>query len=173
MNERPPKLNPPLVELNPIPPPGTVTGVSSGAAALVPIEWLHEINTKGVRPGDLAVLLDELEDQAEEDMVSAWPDDTGLPNAIKIIPGNPAHGPRIKVALNPSDRFTSTGDWAWILFGETPGSFDPPRDPAGLAARCLPPRCSVSYSNSSNITVLCSLPSIETQTTAAFRALSW
>jgi len=68
MNERPPKLNPPLVELIPIPPPGTVTGVSSGAAALVPIEWLREINTKGVRPGELAVLLDELEDQAEEDM---------------------------------------------------------------------------------------------------------
>jgi hypothetical protein len=49
-----------------------VTGVSSGAAALVPIEWLREINTTGVRPGELAVLLDELEDQAEEDMVSAW-----------------------------------------------------------------------------------------------------
>ena len=45
--------------------------------------------------------------------------------------------------------------------------------PAGLAARCLPPGCSVSYSNSSNITVLCSLPSIETLTMAAFRALSW
>jgi hypothetical protein len=79
MNERPPKLNPPLVELIPIPPPGTVTGVSSGAAALVPIEWLREINTKGVRPGELAVLLDELEDQAEEDMVSA----------CRTIPGSP------------------------------------------------------------------------------------
>jgi hypothetical protein len=128
MNERLPKLNPPLEQLVPIPPPGTVTGVSSGAAALVPIEWLRELNTMGVRPGDLSILLDELEDQAEaEDMVSAWPDDTGLPNAIKIIPGNPAHGPRIKVALNPSNRFTGTGDWAWILFGEAPGAFDPPR----------------------------------------------
>jgi len=172
MNERPPKLNPPLGELITIPPPGTVTGVSSGAAALVPIEWLREINTKGVRPGELAVLLDELEDQAEEDKVSAWPDDTGLPSAIKIIPGNPAHGPRIKVALNPSDRFTGAGDWAWILFGEARGRSSR-RGPAGLAARCLPSRCSVSYSNSSNITVLRSLPSIETLTMAAFRALSW
>ncbi len=136
MNERPQKLNPPLVELIPIPPPGTVTGVSSGAAALVPIEWLREINTKGVRPGELAVLLDELEDQAEEDMVSAWPDDTGLPNAIKIIPGNPSRGPRIKVALHPSDRFTGTGDWAWILFGEAPGSFEPPRP--GRSGGALP-----------------------------------
>jgi hypothetical protein len=115
------------------------------------------------------VLPDELEEQAEEDSVSAWPDDTGLSNAIKMIPGNPAHGPRINVALDPSDRFTGTGDWAWILFGEAPGSFGP----AGLAVRCLPPRCSVSRSNSSNITVLCCLPSIETSIMAAFRALSW
>jgi hypothetical protein len=86
--------------------------------------------------GELAVLLDELEEQAEEDMVSAWPDDTGLSNAIKIIPGNPAHGPRIKVELNPSDRFAGTGDWAWILFGEAPGSFDPPRP--GRSGGALP-----------------------------------
>jgi hypothetical protein len=136
MNERPPKLNPPLVEVIPIPPPGTVTGVSSGVAALVPIEWLREINTQAIRPGELAVLLDELEDQAEEDTVSASPDDTGLANAIKIIPGNPARGPRIKVALNPADRFTGTGDWAWIRFGETPGSFDPPRP--GRSGGALP-----------------------------------
>jgi len=92
MNERPAKLNPPLVEL--------------------------------------------IEDQVEEDTVSAWPDDTGLPNAIKIIPGDPAHGPRIKVALNPSDRLTGTDDWAWILFGEAPGSFDPPRP--GRSGGALP-----------------------------------
>jgi hypothetical protein len=72
-------------------------------------------------------VLDELaeEEQEGEDMVSAWPEDTGLPNAIKIIPGNPRHGPRIKVALDPTDRFT--GDWASMAFGEAPGSFDAPR----------------------------------------------
>jgi hypothetical protein len=110
--------------------------VSSGAAALVPVEWLREINTNGVKPSELAVLLEEFEDQAEEDIVSAWPDDTGLPYAIKIIPGNPAHEPRIKVALNPSDRFTGTGDWTWILSGEAPGSFDPPRP--GRSGGALP-----------------------------------
>jgi hypothetical protein len=169
MNERPPKLNPPLVELIPIPPPGTVTGVSSGAAALVPIEWLREINTKGVRPGELAVLLDELEDQAEEDMVSAWPDDTGLANAIKIIPGNPAHGPRISIL--PTVLQAQAIGLGFYLVRRRDRSNR--RSPAGLAARCLPPRCSVSYSNSSNITVLCSLRSIETLTMAAFRALRW
>ncbi len=62
-----------------------------------------------------------------EDTVSAWPSDTGLPNAIKIIPGNPAHCPRIKVALNPIDRFSVYGDSAYIPFGDAPGSFGKPR----------------------------------------------
>jgi hypothetical protein len=62
-----------------------------------------------------------------EDTVSASPSHTGLPNAIKIIPGNPAHGPCIKVALNPIDRFSVNGDSAYIPFGETPGSFGKPR----------------------------------------------
>jgi len=62
-----------------------------------------------------------------EDTVSAWPSDTGLPNAIKIIPGNPAHLPRIKVALDPTDRFSFNGDSAYIPFGEALGSFGKPR----------------------------------------------
>jgi hypothetical protein len=137
MLERLPKLNPPLEDLIEVPLPGTVTSVSSGAGAVVPIEWLREINTNGVRPGELTPLINGLEDQAEEeDMVSAWPDDTGLPNTIKILPGNPAHGPRIKVALNPPDRFADGSDWAWILFGEAPGSFEPPRP--GRAGGPLP-----------------------------------
>ncbi len=92
----------------------------------MPIEWLREINISGVRPGELTPLINELQAQAEEeDMVSAWPKDTGLPHAIKIFSGNASHGPRIKVALNPPDHFTSSGDWAWILFGEAVGSFEP------------------------------------------------
>jgi hypothetical protein len=66
-----------------------------------------------------------------EDTVSVWPSDTGLPNAIKGIPGNPVNGPRIKVALNPIDRFSVNGDSAYIPFGEAPGSFGKPR-PRGL-----------------------------------------
>ena len=109
--------------------------MSSGTGALVPIEWLRGINAHGVRPGELSPLLAALaEQEAEEDMVSAWPNDTGLPNAIKILPGNPAHGPRIKVAINPADRFT--GEWAWIPFGEARGSFEPPRP--GRAGGPLP-----------------------------------
>ena len=120
-----PKLNPPHQGVIEAPQPGTLTALSSGTAVLAPIEWLLEINTRGVQPGELNSLiaqLQEQEEEAEEDMVSAWPSDTGLPNAIKIIPGNPRHGPRIKVALNPTDRFTDNSEWAWVTFGEAPGS---------------------------------------------------
>jgi hypothetical protein len=48
MLERLPKLNPPLEELIEVPFPGTVTAVSSGAGAVVSIEWLREINAIGV-----------------------------------------------------------------------------------------------------------------------------
>jgi hypothetical protein len=122
MLARTPKLNPPYHGPIGAPQPGTLTPLSSGTGVFAPIEWLFEINATGVQPGELNALIAQLQDQeAEEDMVSAWPDDTGLPNAIKILPGNPQHGPRIKVALNPTDRFT--GDWAWVPFGEAPRSF--------------------------------------------------
>ena len=111
-----------------IPPLDTVARVSGTGGFVADIDVLRGFNANGVEPGELTALIEALEDQeAEEDMVSAWPDDTGLANAIKILPGNPAHGPRIKVALNPPDRFTGTGEWAWILFGEKPGSFEEPR----------------------------------------------
>jgi hypothetical protein len=41
-------------------------------------------------------------------MVSAWPKDTGLGNTIKILPENPAHDARVKVALDPADGFTAS-----------------------------------------------------------------
>jgi hypothetical protein len=151
MLERLPKLNPPLEDLIEVPPAGTVTSVSSGAGAVVPIEWLREINTNGVRPGELTPLINDLEDQAEEeDMVSAWPDDTGVPNTIKILPGNPAHGPRIKVALRVlriALRMAVIGPGFCLARRRDCSNL---RDPAAQAARCLPPSFCVSFSNSSN-----------------------
>ena len=76
------------------PKPGTVALVSGSGAFVAPIDVLREFNANGVEPGQLDTIIEALEDQeAEEDMVSAWPRDTGLDNAIKIIPGNPRHGP--------------------------------------------------------------------------------
>jgi len=106
-----------------IPKPGTVALVSGTGAFVAEIDLLRdllrEFDANGVEAGELAAVIEALEDQeAEEDMVSAWPRDTGLGNAIKIIPGNPRHGPRIKVAIDPPDSFPDGGVTASIPFGE-------------------------------------------------------
>ena len=46
-----PKLNPPHRGVIEAPQPGTLTALSSGTAVLAPIEWLLEINARGVQPG--------------------------------------------------------------------------------------------------------------------------
>lgn len=105
---------------------------SSGTTANVSIDLLRQFNSSGVRPGELQVLLDAIareqeREQEDEVMVSATEEDSGVPNYIRIIPGRGEHGPRIKVMLNPKDRWRDNGDWAYVLFGEAPGSFNPPR----------------------------------------------
>jgi hypothetical protein len=100
------------------PEPDTVMLVSGSGAFVGNIDLLREFNAHGVKPGELTTVIAALEDQeAEEDMVSAWPRDTGLDNAIKIIPGNPRHGPRIKVAIDPP-HFTDGGLTAVMPFGK-------------------------------------------------------
>jgi hypothetical protein len=105
---------------------GTITVSASGVMtsstrAFVSADLLREFNKHGIKPGDLTAVIEALEEAEaeEEDMVSAWPRDTGLDNAIKIIPGNPRHGPRIKVAITPPDRFVDGGVTATIPFSET------------------------------------------------------
>jgi len=127
-------LNPYSINVE-TPPPGTVTLSSSGTAAVVPVGVLEALYAGSIERSELRAVLDAIQqEQDDEDMVSAWPKDTGLTNAIKIIPGNPQHGPRIKVALNPPDRFSGHCDWAWIPFGQAPGSFEEPIScrPGGL-----------------------------------------
>jgi hypothetical protein len=120
-----PKINPPIVEMIEAPAAGGLTSLASGTASFDPHQWLHQLHAAGLTPGDLREVAAALEEQeAEEDMVSAWPKNTGLPNTIGIIPGNQSHGPRIKVALNPTSRLT--GDYASIPFGEAHGSFGEP-----------------------------------------------
>ena len=92
------------------PPPGTITPLSSGTGAVVSIEWLREIDARGLSRGELGPLIEAIEElEVEEDMVSAWPEDTGVANALKILPRSGAsHGPRIKVAIDPPNRFRTT-----------------------------------------------------------------
>jgi len=97
-----PKINPPI-DLDEVPRPGTVTAVSSGAAAVVPIAWLREVNDHGIQPGELEPLLDELaEVELLEEMVSFRKNVTGIDNTVFISPkGQTRHAPRIKVAISP------------------------------------------------------------------------
>jgi hypothetical protein len=102
---------------------GPVTLVT-GTGAFVPISVLRDLLQSGAAEEWLAWLQhvnEALADQeAEEDMVSAWPEDTGVDHALKILPRAGArHGPRIKVAINPPDRFSEGGTYATIPFGET------------------------------------------------------
>jgi hypothetical protein len=62
MLPRPPRLpRPPPDHPLDVPPPGTVTGVANGAAVIVPIDWLRELNTLGMKPGELTALLDQID----------------------------------------------------------------------------------------------------------------
>jgi hypothetical protein len=108
------RVNPPVEgDTIEVPKLGTATPLS-GTGAFVVTFTLDMLRS----PEQLSEIIVALEEQgAEEDMVSAWPKDTGLDNAIKIIPGNPRHGPRIKVAIDPPDRFADTGLSATIPFG--------------------------------------------------------
>jgi hypothetical protein len=107
---------------------GTATLLVGTPDVAVPVAKILEFARWPGAPAELKELaegiLDELEAEEElEDMVSARSEDTGLPNAIKIIPGNLRHGPRIKVAIDPPDRFSDRGVSVYVSFGEAPGSF--------------------------------------------------
>jgi Domain of unknown function (DUF4160) len=95
-----------------------VTAVSSGTAAVVPLEWLEEINAAGIQPGQLGSLLDAMALLAEEettaDMVSYRKNVTGLDNAVFISVTFPRHGPLIKVAVDPPAHVDPMGNNASV-----------------------------------------------------------
>jgi hypothetical protein len=124
------KLNPPI-DLAEIPRPGTVTAVSSGNAAVVPIEWLREVNAHGIQPGEIESLLDELaEVELLEEMVSFRKNVTGVANTVFISPkGQTRHAARIKVAIEPPDSLNPNAGTASIAVHDgsiTAGSDVPP-----------------------------------------------
>jgi hypothetical protein len=92
---------------------GTATIITGTNTFFASIATMKELARS---PADLQNFIAALEErEAEEDMVSAWPEDTGVDNAIKILPRMGAsHGPRIKVALDPPDR--PTGSLATVPF---------------------------------------------------------
>ncbi len=115
------KLNPPI-DLAEIPRPGTVTAVSSGTAAVVPVDWLEQINANGVRPGELGSLLDAIARFAEEEiaaeMVSYRKNVTGLDNTVFISVKFPRHAPRIEVAIDPPTHIDPVGNNASVAIDD-------------------------------------------------------
>jgi hypothetical protein len=113
-----PRLNLPI-SLPEDPVFGTITPSSSGTAAVVPIEWLQQINASGVRPGELEQLLEALNRSQEiEDAIAVLDeDDTGIENTLWFIPAAGAqHGPRIKVAIDPKRAVSPGGKIAAVPF---------------------------------------------------------
>jgi Domain of unknown function (DUF4160) len=113
------KLNPPI-DIAAVPRPGTVTAVSSGTAAVVPLDWPEEINAAGIQPGQLGSLLDAMaqlaaeEEEITADMVSYRKNVTGLDNTVFISVTFPRHGPRIKVAIDPPTHVDPMGNNASV-----------------------------------------------------------
>jgi hypothetical protein len=111
------KLNPPI-DIVEVPRPGTVTAVSSGTAAVVPLDWLQEINAAGIQPGQLSSLLDAMAQLVEEeitaDMVSYRKNVTGLDNTVFISVKFAQHAPRIKVAVDPPTHVDPAGNNASV-----------------------------------------------------------
>jgi hypothetical protein len=116
-----PKLNPPI-DLDEVPRPGTVTAVSSRTAAVVPLDWLQQINASGIRPGELAPLLDELaEVELLSEMVSYRKNMTGIDNTVFVSPnGQTRHAPPIKVAIDPPDSLNPSAGAVSIAIHDGP-----------------------------------------------------
>ena len=55
----------------PVPPAGTLLGVSNGTAVLASRQWLHDVNATGIKPGDLSAVLEVLEEQDVDDSQAA------------------------------------------------------------------------------------------------------
>jgi hypothetical protein len=98
-----PKLNPSPPELIEIPPAGTLTSISYGAAVLAPAEWLEDLNTTGLKPGELGPLLEALRQQNEAGhMVSVIKKRSGIDNTLFVsTKGNSRHAARLNIAIDP------------------------------------------------------------------------
>jgi hypothetical protein len=125
-----PKLNPPFEGAIEVPPLGTATSVAHGAAVLVPTDWLRQINASGIRPGDLEILLDSLEEDEAGHMVSIVRKRSGIHNTLfASTKGNSRHAARIKIAINPPDSLNETCDGASMALHDfsTVGAYMSPR----------------------------------------------
>ena len=96
-------MNPPLEGTIEIPKPGTVTPVSGSGAFVATIDMLRDFDANGIEPGQLAAMIDALEEQEQlYAMAILSSAKTGIDNTVYMIPvPQGRHGPRLKVAIDP------------------------------------------------------------------------
>jgi Domain of unknown function (DUF4160) len=104
----------------PVPPLGSLASVANGTAVLVSRQWLVDVNAGRVKPGELSVVLDALEQEQEATagMVSYRKNVTGLNNTVFISVGYAQHAPRIKVAVDPATHVDPFGKNASVSIGD-------------------------------------------------------
>jgi hypothetical protein len=108
--------------------PGELVLSSSSSTATISLDLLKQINSNGVRPGELSVLLaaiaqeqerqDALDEEINADMVSYRTKTTGVDNTVFISVENPRHGPRIKVAIDPPTHVDPVGNNASVSIAD-------------------------------------------------------
>jgi hypothetical protein len=95
---------------------GTLTLVSGTGSFIAPVEWLQALATAPDGQAQLQLAVEALaEEEAIDLMVSLGPSITGIDNTLWFTP-TPAHGPRIKVAINPAHAKRSSGVVASVPF---------------------------------------------------------
>jgi hypothetical protein len=104
-----PKLNPSFEGTIEAPPLGTATSVAHGTAVVVLVDWLREMNARGVQPGELKTFLGALEEDEAGHMVSIVKKRSGIDNTLfASTKGNSRHAARIKIAIDPPDSLNET-----------------------------------------------------------------
>jgi hypothetical protein len=112
------KMNLPLEGIIEIPKPGTVTPVSGSGAFVATIDMLRDFDANGVEPGQLAAIIDALEEQEHlYAMVTLSSAKTGIDNMVYMIPvPHGSHGPRLKVMIDPPHAKHPGGKEATVPF---------------------------------------------------------
>jgi hypothetical protein len=115
----------------PVPPAGTLLGVSNGTAVLASRQWLHDVNATGIKPGDLSAVLEVLEEQDLAGyMVSLVKKRTGIDNTLfASTKGRAQHAARIKIAINPPDSLNEASEGTSMALHDfsTVGAYMTPR----------------------------------------------
>jgi hypothetical protein len=111
------------------PPLGTATSVAHGTAVVVLIDWLREMNARGVQPGELKTFLGALEEDEAGHMVSIVQKRSGIDNTLFVsTKGNSRHAARIKIAIDPPNSLNETCKGASMALHDfsTVGAYMPP-----------------------------------------------